>query len=119
MCQCQELAELVDISSDDTRFKSKLHLLEVGDCILLMSCPSCRQLWRVDPADKYQTCYAVKLPSNEDWQYFNAEARIKQRMVQNRGGLGHAKCIWAGCSSPSVNGVVYCVDHLWRSGARS
>ena len=82
MCNCKEQPILIDISNNYSDFKSKLNQLEVGNWVLLMQCPDCNQFYKVDEWDKYQTCYAVKIPSSENWESFDSESIIKEQMVQ-------------------------------------
>ena len=119
MCQCIDRSVLVDINNEHSSFKSKLEKLEVGNWVLLMSCPECKQLWKVDEWDKYQISYAVKVPTKENWEDFDSENLIKQAMIENRGGLIHEKCMWAGCSINRVKGSAYCVNHLYEGGTRA
>jgi len=87
MCNCKVQPTLIDISNNHSGFKSKFIQLDVGNWVLLMQCPDCKQLYKVDERDKYQTCYAVKIPSSENWEAFDSETLIKEKIVQNRGGL--------------------------------
>ena len=119
MCNCKEQPALIDISSNHSDFKSKLNQLDVGDWVLLMQCPNCKQLYKVDEWDKYQTSYAVKIPSSENWKAFDSESLIKDQMVQNRGGLTNELCMWSGCDVKQVRGSAYCVIHLYSGGTRA
>ncbi|AHK16283.1 hypothetical protein [Thalassolituus oleivorans] len=118
MCNCNEQPTLIDISENYSDFKSKLQQLVVGDWVLLMQCPDCKQLYRVDECDKYQTCYAVKIPSRENWEAFDSESLIREQIVQNRGGLTNELCMWSGCDIKQVKGSAYCANHLYSGGAR-
>ncbi len=119
MCNCKEQPTLIDISNYHSEFKSKLSQLEVGNWVLLMQCPDCNQLYKVDEWDKYQTCYAVKIPSSVDWESFDSESIIKEQMVQNRGGLTNEPCMWSGCDINQVKGSAFCVNHLYSGGTRA
>ena len=118
MCNCEEQPTLIEISNNHSDLKSKLKQVDVGNWVLLMQCPSCKQLYKVDEWDKYQTCYAVKIPSSENWETFDSEPLIKNQMIQNRGGLTNDPCMLAGCNIKQVKGSAYCVDHLYSSGTR-
>jgi hypothetical protein len=119
MCNCNEQATLIDISNNHAEFKSKLNQLEVGNWVLLMQCPDCNQLYKVDEWDKYQRCYAVKISSSESWEQFDSEALIKEQMIKNRGGLTNYQCMWAGCNIKQVKGSAYCVNHLYSGGTHA
>lgn len=119
MCNCKEQPTLIDISNNHSDFKSKLNELDVGNWVLLMQCPDCKQLYKVDEWDKYQTCYAVKIPSSENWEAFDSESLIKDKIVQNHGGLTNESCMWSGCDIKQVKGSAYCVNHLYSGGARA
>lgn len=116
MCSCQDYSVLIDITQQHAAFKAKLTLLDIGDWVLLMQCPDCQQLYKVDEWDKYQTCYAVKLPLADNWTAFDSESLIKAQIVKQRGGLSEQLCIYAGCHTQQINGSAYCVDHLYASG---
>lgn len=119
MCNCNDQPNLFDISNNNSDFKSKLNQLEIGDWVLLMQCPDCKQLYKVDEWDKYQTSYAIKLPSSKNWESFDSKSMIKEKMVKDRGGLSKEKCMWAGCHIKQVKGSAYCVNHLYEGGARA
>lgn len=119
MCNCKEQPAVIDISNNHADFKSQLGQLDVGNWVLLMQCTDCKQLYKVDEWDKYQTCYAVKILSSEHWEAFDSDALIKDHMVQNRGGLSDEPCICAGCDIKQVKGSAYCVNHLFFSGTRA
>ena len=118
-CNCEEQPELVEISNEHSAFKSKLNELAVGDWVLLMTCPNCDQLWIVDEWDKYQASYAIKISTQENWELFDAESLVKEKMIQNHGGLTQDDCMWSGCNSKQVKGSALCVNHLYEGGARA
>lgn len=119
MCNCENLKTLVDISNDYSAFKNKLEQLEVGAWVLLMQCLDCGQFWKVDEWDKYQSIYAVKVSNRHGWEEFDSEALIKERMIENRGGLTESECMQAGCGLKQVKGSAFCVEHLYKVGARA
>jgi len=119
MCNCKQQPELVDISNNQTDFKGRLHQLEVGNWVLLMSCPDCKQLWKVDEWDKYRTCYAVKVPSQENWEAYDSESLVKEQIIKNHGGLTSDECLSAGCNLKQVKSSAFCVNHLYIGGTRA
>jgi hypothetical protein len=119
MCNCSEQPTLIDVSNSYSDFKSRLNKLEVGNWVLLMQCPDCCQYYKVDEWDKYQTCYAVKIPSQDNWESFDSESLIKDQIAVNRGGLTNEPCMWSGCNLKQVKGSAYCVNHLYSTGARA
>ena len=118
-CQCREAPALVDLSEQGKELVAGLSQLEIGDWVYLMKCPVCGQLWRVDEWDKYQPQYAVKLPGIENWKAFDAVPLIKQKIIENRGGVLEKSCMWRNCEEKQVNGSAFCVNHLYETGARS
>lgn len=116
-CQCQELPEIVRFDDRKQHFQ-KMQVLEKGDWVRLLQCLICSQLWSLDEWDKYQTQFAIKLARREGWQEFDTAALRKQYLVQSRGGVTDEPCIWSGCTGHRVRGVVYCADHLYKTGAR-
>jgi len=118
MCNCNALERLIDISHIHAEFMSKLNQIEVGYWVTLMQCPECNQLYKVDAWDNYRHSYAVKLSSRENWEQFDNEALIKEKMVKNRGGLTNDSCMWAGCNIKQVKGSAFCVNHFYSGGTR-
>lgn len=118
-CSCGERSDFVEISQDFTEFVAGMPILETGDWIKLLQCPSCSQLWRTDEWDKYQTLYACKLRSAEGWKSIDMEALIKRRMVENHGGLDTFPCFAKGCKQHALKERAYCVDHFYETGART
>ncbi|MEH6469093.1 MAG: hypothetical protein V7725_05720 [Porticoccus sp.] len=108
----------MEVSNNHADFKSTLNQLDVGNGVLLMSCPDCNQLWRVDEGDKYEACYAAKISTQENWESFDTEPLIKAKMIENCGGLTERYCMWSKCNSKQVKGGTLCVNHLWITGSR-
>ncbi|MBQ0806996.1 MAG: hypothetical protein KBT55_03405 [Porticoccus sp.] len=119
MCNCKEQPVLIDISNNHSDFKSKLNQLDAGDWVMLMRCPDCAQFYKVDEWDKYQTCYAVKISSSQNWESFDSVSLVKEQIVINHGGLTSEPCMWSGCETKQVKGSAYCVNHLYSGGTRA
>jgi hypothetical protein len=118
MCVCAKLPAAIYVEDEPPGFLASLVEVATGNWVKLCQCPRCQQLWRVDEWDKYQTQFAVKVPSRDDWQSFNAKPLQLERLVESRGGLSNEKCIWASCKNRAIRGVVYCPEHLYETGAR-
>jgi hypothetical protein len=103
---------------DHQTFLASLSQLETAPWLRLAQCPRCEQLWRVDEPDKYQVQCATKIPRREGWQTLDDTSARKQLLLSVRGGTTTEPCIWAACEQPRVKGVVYCLDHLYATGAR-
>jgi len=116
-CDCSNLPDLFKIESRPG-FEAGAERIAVGNWVRLHQCRSCGQLWRIDEWDKYQAQFAVRVPSAEAWESFDASELQKQFLVSARGGLTDAKCAWSGCKNCQVKGVAYCADHLFQTGAR-
>jgi hypothetical protein len=95
-----------------------LEKLETGNWIHLYRCRECGQNWRVNERDKYQVQFAVKIADVTRWKEFDSTSLQKQYLLETHGGLTEEVCIWAGCGQNRLKGVVYCVDHLYATGAR-
>jgi hypothetical protein len=102
---------------ETAEFVAVMHSLETGDWIKLMQCSGCGQLWRIDEWDKYQTLYACKLRSPEEWQSIDREPLIKERMIENHGGLDSSHCLAKDCKQYALKGRAYCVDRFYETGA--
>lgn len=116
-CQCSQLTTIVRLD-DFPRFGSGLEELETGDWVRLVRCRECGQLWWLDEWDKYQRQFAIKIPQRNGWRDFDTTPLRQEFLVRSRGGLTNERCIWAGCDGRRVRGVVYCADHLFKTGAR-
>ena len=118
MCQCATLPEVIYLESKPDGFEATLVELAVGNWVKLFRCSDCKQLWRIDGWDKYQTQFAAKVPSIEAWEMYDSTALQKQLLLQSRGDLSDGICSWARCGKPAVRGVAFCIDHLYETGAR-
>ena len=116
-CVCSTLSEAIRVRDYQPFITSWLQL-EAAPWLRLMQCPSCGQLWRVDEWDKYQLQGATKLARREGWKTFDDTSARKQLLLSMRGGTTPEPCVWAACEQPRVKGVVYCLDHLYATGAR-
>jgi hypothetical protein len=118
MCQCATLPELIYLKSKPSGFESTLVELSVGNWVKLFRCSECKQLWRIDEWDKYQTQFAAKVPNVEGWGTYDTIPLQKQLLLQSRGGLSNSICNWARCGKHAVKGVMFCIDHLFETGTR-
>ncbi len=75
-----------------------------------MQCPTCKQLWKVDEWDKYQTFYAVKIASQENWEEFDSRSLIEEKIIKNKGGLEKEYCMIAKCINKQVKGSAFCAN---------
>lgn len=118
-CGCGGRSTLVEISQNYTEFVTGMRCLETGDWVKLLQCQKCSQLWRTDEWDKYQTLYACKVSSRDDWESADIEALIKERMIENHGGLDTSLCLAKDCQQQAIKGRAYCADHFYETGARA
>jgi hypothetical protein len=116
-CVCSTLPEAIRVR-DHQSFIESLSQLDTAPWLRLAQCSACGQMWRVDEPDKYQLQCATKIPQREAWQTFDDTAARKQLLLSSRGGSTSESCIWASCEQPRVRGVVFCLDHLYATGAR-
>src|SRR5450830_1005187 len=108
-CSCDNKPDLIEIGQNYTEFVSGMRHLEAGDWVKLLQCVACGQLWRTDEWDKYQTPYACKLVSREEWKSTDVESLIKESMVKNHGGLDTSLCLANNCQQYALKGRAYCV----------
>jgi hypothetical protein len=104
---------------ETAEFVAGMSCLETGNWVKLLQCRGCSQLWRTDEWDKYQALYAVKLNSPEGWDLTDMESLIKERIVENHGGLETFLCLAKDCKQYALKGRAYCVDHFYETGARA
>lgn len=118
-CSCGDIGDLVEIGHNYTEFVAGKRCLERGDWVKLLQCSCCGQLWRTDEWDKYQTLYACKLSSPDDWKSTHMEPLIKERILENHRGLDTSTCLAKDCEQHALKGRAYCVDHFYETGARA
>jgi len=117
-CKCQSLEKIFDLEEGPKDFVNSLSEVDQGSWVTLFRCPICGQYWRVNEWDKYQTQFAIKLDSDSNWEDLDATQLEKGYLLKSRGGTTQDECIWAKCQNKQVKGVMYCVDHLYETGAR-
>lgn len=117
-CDCSSLATVLYLDRAPQRFEKKLKKIESKDWMNLYECPKCDQLWIIDEWDKYTVQFATKVEERTDWEKNDQTLLKKELLISERGGLADQICVWANCSKQAVNGVAYCIDHLWETGAR-
>jgi hypothetical protein len=118
MCQCSKLPNIFKLAAHP-ELEQQAPQIAVGNFVFLHRCSSCGHKWRIDAWDKYQVQFVVRVPEGTDWQTFDATELQKRFLVDSRGGLKDARCHWLGCTHQQVEGdVVYCVEHLYQTGAR-
>ncbi|TEW47648.1 metal-binding protein [Psychromonas algicola] len=115
MCDCNEQENVIDITNNHKAFQNGLIALDFGNWEKLMECSECGQLWKVSEFEKYQTLYAVKVPDLNDWEDVG-DALIKEKIVQDRGGITEQECMFSGCEHKQVKDSAYCIDHLYETG---
>jgi len=119
-CYCNKLNPIVDVEAAPPDFDEKLKIIKKDTWCNLKQCKTCEQLWRVDIWDRLQTQFAVKLETDKNWVTLDTTELQKDFLLNSRGGTDISKtCIWAGCNYPAVKGVVYCINHLYDTGARN
>jgi hypothetical protein len=123
-CACSKLPQFLEVEKHPDLLQT-LQKLEVGNWVELYRCKNCGQHWRIHAWDKYQTQFGVKINDPIHWQEFDEtplrekyDIELKKLLIESRGGLTTEKCIWQGCNNFRVKGVVYCIDHLFQTGAR-
>ena len=118
MCQCAKLPDIFKLDAHP-EIERQAPEIAVGSFVTLHRCGTCHQKWRIDASEKLHPQFVVRIPEGSDWQEFDATDLHKAFLVDARGGLKEALCQWGGCSRPQVKGeVVYCVEHLYETGAR-
>jgi hypothetical protein len=118
-CKCDSLPEIFFLDSAPGDWLSGLNEQFSGDWKILYHCPRCGQMFSVDIWDKYQEQVVVRITNPKCWeQEADSVALRKTLLLRNRGGTEERLCIWAGCEKRRVQGMAYCLDHLWETGVR-
>jgi hypothetical protein len=118
-CNCSARPNAFFADDAPPGFLPTLTEVETGEWKTLSCCLRCGQRWSVDAWDKLQHRVVVRIGRVADWQVEADSTEVrKQLLVASRGGTTSSTCAWADCALPSVKGVAYCVEHLWKTGAR-
>ena len=118
-CHCEQIPETLFLDEAPLDWFDRLSEVATGDWKTLRRCTLCSHLFAVDAWDKGQDQVVVRVTYLAHWQEeADSVNRRKALLLRSRGGLDTGACAWAGCGSPRVRRVAYCLDHLWGSGAR-
>lgn len=117
-CQCHSLDDAFFIENAPNGFQEALHQLDMADWRRLFECSDCGTLWAIDEWDKYHDQVASRVKDRKGWSSEDSELKRKELLRRSRGGEEGGECIWAECHKPRIRGVVYCLEHLYKTGAR-
>jgi len=117
-CTCFSLPDVFYLDEGPKGFEESLHQEAMQNWMRLYSCPKCGTLWAIDEWDKYQYQIASRVKDRSTWSSDQRIEERKQLLLRSRGGTTDETCIWSGCVQKRVKGVVYCLEHLWNTGAR-
>ena len=117
MCNCSNLAEAVYCQDSLPGFEQYMNHVDDGNWVELFECRECSQLWAIDAWDKYQERVAAKMKQKKNWNKASDEQR-KVLLLNARGGTTGNECMKATCNGYAVTGVVFCIEHLFETGAR-
>jgi hypothetical protein len=117
-CQRASVPEASYLEEVPRGFKDHLVQLDMKNWMRLFRCSECGASWVIDEWDRYQWQVVFRVATGEDWAAVDRETQRKQLLLKSRGGNASESCIWVGCSNPRVQGVAYCLDHLYATGAR-
>jgi len=118
-CRCSDWPEAFFLDQAPAGWSEHLEELATGSWKTLRRCPVCASAFAVDAWDKLQDQVVVRVSERSDWEArADAVPLRKSLLLQSRGGLENGTCIHRGCSACRVRGVLYCLDHLWETGAR-
>ena len=117
-CNCVQIQDLVYYDELPSLLISNLDQIDSSSWYQLFKCSVCGQYWRVDNEDRLQERYVLKIKQFDGWQNIDITILAKQNLLASRGGTNNEICIWQDCANHQVKGVLYCIDHLWQTGAR-
>lgn len=72
-----------------------------------------KSYWRLDPNDKYQERFFVKLPTLENWTEFDDKDLRIELLLKERGKSDEI-CIWKNCKNNALNDLAYCEFHAYK-----
>jgi len=117
-CLCHTLDDVFYLDRAPVLFIGELESIEARDRMRLYRCPVCGTCWAVDEWEKYSWQVASRVRDCRNW---TGDGRIRERkelLLQERGGTGKVECEWSNCQELRVRGSAFCLNHLWRTGAR-
>lgn len=117
-CRCSSLPDVFYLGDGPEGFEDGLKKLDEENRIKLLECPQCGTLWVADEWDKYSWQVASRIEHRDEWPTPIPDEKRKQLLLSSRGGTTDQRCIWKNCEKSRVKGVVYCIDHLYETGAR-
>jgi hypothetical protein len=117
-CECSRLPDIFYLDEGPKGFMESLHEEDVQNWMRLFSCLKCGTLWAIDVWDKYYDPVVNRVKNHDGWASDQKIDERKNLLLRSRGGTTDKICIWSGCKGKRVKGVVYCIDHLWETGAR-
>ena len=119
VCKCDKLPRTFYLDEAPVGWAHDLAQETPGNWKTLRRCPACDRLFSIDVWDKYQDQVVLQIKDRASWeQEADSDDRRKELLLRSRGGADDGGCGWVGCQSARVRGVAYCLDHLWKSGAR-
>ena len=69
--------------------------------------------WRLDPYDKYQERFFIKLESKDHWTEYDEKDLVMDLILRKR-GISNEECVWKDCEESALNGLAYCVRHAYE-----
>lgn len=117
-CICFRLSEIFYLSEGPDGFEESLAHIDTRDWVRLYECPVCGADWLIDAWDKYRVRFVYRLEHRDKWPTTIPAEKEKELLLASRGGTTDEECVWINCSKKRVQGVVYCLDHLYETGAR-
>ncbi|MBC8377718.1 MAG: metal-binding protein [Planctomycetes bacterium] len=117
-CNCDKMPSVFYYENAGKNFYKHLEKVESSGWFELYKCKKSCQYWRIDVWDKLQERFVVRIEDVKNWEGFDVTPLIKELIIKNRGGATNQDCVWTGCKNKRVEGVAYCIDHLYEGGAR-
>lgn len=118
-CKCSSLPDVFYLDDGPNGFQNGLTKIDKDtQNSELFECPDCGTLWAIDTWDKYWFQVVGRIQNRNAWTTSVSEEKRKELLLRSRGGTTDEECIWNNCKKKRVKGVVYCIDHLYETGAR-
>ena len=117
-CNCANLPEVFYFDAGPAGFQDGWKEIDAQKWMRLFECAECGTLWAIDEWDKYYFQAVSRIDSRDGWPAPLPDEKRKKLLLQQRGGTTNEACIWKDCEKKRVKGVVYCIDHLYKTGTR-
>lgn len=113
-CICETKQALLHSDELQSFFANSVMMVDSTPISDLVRCRQCGQLWRCDRPKNLGGRFLMKLDHEQDWKTHRMTMLAQTKLLENMGGMSANFCLWGNCTNYRVNGLEYCIDHLYH-----